>query len=104
MLYAFRNCKNLKKVWYLSTLPLSDKFDYWLTGVAEEGTIILNKNINWNPEDYRNGNIDNIEGSATFDKTITWGIPTGWEVKYCDPDNINDVRDYREIDKAWNEN
>lgn len=102
---AFANCPLLNNVTFLvANIPLSKRIsNNWLTSVAEEGTIILNKNITWNPEDYRNGNIDNIEGSATLGETITWGIPAGWEVKYCDPDNLDDVRDYREIDKAWNE-
>ena len=97
MLYAFKNCKNLKKVWYLSTLPLSDKFDNWLTGVAEEGTIILNKNITWNPEDYRNGNYTtNSNGEGV---KITWGFPgtpETWPIKYCNPANPTDIRDSRE--------
>jgi hypothetical protein len=99
---AFNGCTMLSKVTLLAVTELSKSVsNNWLTGVAEEGTIILNKNITWNPEDYKNGNIDNVEGSATLGDTITWGIPAGWEVKYCDPDNIDDVRDYREIDKAW---
>jgi hypothetical protein len=60
----------------------------WVRGVSPTGTMVLNKNIEWNPEDYRGVN----------------GIPEGWEVKYCDPDNLDDVRDYREIDKAWDAN
>lgn len=100
---SFQNCSALNSVIFLvANIPLSKRIsDNWLTGVAEEGTIILNKNITWNPEDYRNGNIDNVEGSVTLGETITWGIPANWEVKYCDPDNIDDVRDYREIDQPW---
>lgn len=91
---AFFGCSKLSKVTYLVTNPFDKKYtNNWLTGVAESGTIILNKLINYNPEDYRNGNIDNIEGSATLGNTITWGIPAGWAVKYCDPDNTEDVRD-----------
>jgi hypothetical protein len=91
---AFSNCSLLNNVTFLvANIPLSKRIsNNWLTNVAEEGTIILNKNITWNPEDYRNGNIDNIEGSVTLGETITWGIPAGWEIKYCDPDNIDDVR------------
>lgn len=83
---AFYGCKNLSKVTYLVTYPFTKKYtNNWLTGVAEEGTIILSKNITWNPDDYRNGNTDNIEGSDTFDDTITWGIPKNWIVQYYDP-------------------
>ena len=90
---CFNGCSSLNNLTFLITTPLAkSNSENWLTGVAEEGTIILNKNITWNPEDYRNGNIDNIEGSATLGETITWGIPAGWEIKYCDPDNIEDVR------------
>lgn len=101
---CFFNCNSLNNLTFLVTTPLTKSNALnWLINVAEEGTIILNKNITWNPEDYMNGNIDNIEGSTTLGETINWGIPAGWEVKYCDPDNIDDVRDYREIDNAWNE-
>ena len=94
---SFLNCSRLSTVTYLVINPFDKRYtNNWLKGVAEEGTIILNKNITWNPEDYRNGNIDNIEGSATLGETITWGIPAGWEVKYCDPDNPDDVRDNKE--------
>lgn len=93
---AFANCSKLSKVTYLVTNPFAKKYtNNWLKGVAEEGVIILNKFITWNPEDYRNGNIDNIEGSDTFGETITWGIPAGWTVKYCDPVTL-EVKDSRE--------
>lgn len=94
LLESFKNCSNLSKVTYLVTNPFDKKYtNNWLTGVAESGTIILSKLITYNPEDYRNGNIDNIEGSATLGNTITWGIPANWTVKYCDPNNPDDIRD-----------
>ena len=34
----------------------------------------------WNPEDYRGMD----------------GVPVGWEVKYCDPDNLDDIRDNKD--------
>lgn len=90
----FNSCKKVNYIKALfSTTPSADYNRAWNTGVASTGTIVLNKNIEWNPEDYRNGKVDNIEGSATLGETITWGIPAGWTVKYCDPDNIEDVRD-----------
>lgn len=102
---AFFGCEKLSKVTYLVTNPFAKKYtNNWLTGVAENGTIILNKNIEWDPEIYRNGKIDNIEGSETLGQTITWGIPgtpETWPIKYCDPDNITDIRDYREKDQSW---
>ena len=88
--YMFANCISLNYITFLP-LPAPDsatQYMYqWVNNVAPKGTIVLNKNIEWNPEDYRGVN----------------GIPEGWEVKYCDPDNLDDIRDYREIDKAWNE-
>lgn len=86
----FQNCLGLDYIVLLmldSFSVQSNAWTTWVNNVAFKGTIVLNKNIDWNPEDYRGGN----------------GIPEGWEVKYCDPDNIDDIRDYREIDKAWNE-
>lgn len=87
----FENCINLKYIVLLQLDPFTNTvtadFQYWVQSVSPTGTIVLNKNIEWNPDDYRGVN----------------GIPAGWEVKYCDPDNIDDVRDYREIDKVWNE-
>lgn len=86
----FTDCISLNYVICLFTNPpmsATNSTSNWMSGVAKKGTIVLNKNIEWNPEDYRGVN----------------GIPEGWEVKYCDPDNIDDVRDYREIDKAWDE-
>lgn len=94
---AFYKCSNLSKVTYLVIDPFTKKHtNNWLTGVAEKGTIIFNKLITWNPEDYRNGKTDNIEGSVTFNETITWGIPEGWEIKYCDPNDPTDIRGSRE--------
>lgn len=81
----FLDCFNLKYIKLITTLaPDTDtQFMYmWVSNVAPKGTIVLNKNIEWNPEDYRGVN----------------GIPEGWEVKYCDPDNLDDIRDYREVD------
>lgn len=99
---AFYGCSFLSKVTYLVTNPFAKKYtNNWLTGVAENGTIILNKNIEWDPKDYMNGNTDNIEGSETLEQTITWGIPKGWTILYCDPDDITDIRSYREKDQPW---
>lgn len=85
----FENCINLEYIVLLQLDPFTNTatndFIYWVNNVSPTGTIVLNKNIEWNPEDYRG----------------TSGIPEGWEVKYCDPDNLDDVRDYREVDKAW---
>jgi hypothetical protein len=87
----FENCVNLEYIVLLQLDPFTNTatndFGSWVNNVSPTGTIVLNKNIEWNPEDYRGVN----------------GIPAGWEVKYCDPDNLDDVRDYREIDKAWDE-
>lgn len=86
----FENCINLEYIVLLQLDPFTNTatndFQYWVNNISPTGTIVLNKNIEWNPEDYRGVN----------------GIPAGWEVKYCDPDNLDDIRDYREIDKAWN--
>lgn len=86
--YMFQNCISLDYIVLLmldSFSVQSNAWTSWVNGVAPKGTIVLNKNIEWNPEDYRGVS----------------GIPEGWEVKYCDPDNLDDIRDYREIDKAW---
>jgi hypothetical protein len=88
--YMYNGCNNLKYIVCLEIDPFNSvaQSNYqWVAGVASKGTMVLNKNIEWNPEDYRGVN----------------GIPEGWEVKYCDPDNLDDVRDYRESDKAWDE-
>lgn len=89
---AFEGCSSLTKIISLYTSKFLNKSvcSNWLNGVSEQGVIIFNKNIEWNPKDIINGNTnDNGE-------VITWGIPAGWEVKYCDPDNIDDVRDNKE--------
>ncbi len=91
---AFSNCSKLSKVTYLVTNPFDKRYtNNWLTGVAEEGTIILNKFITWDPEDYRNGNETEVDGGAT--EIITWGIPKNWKVKYCDPNTL-EVKGSRE--------
>ena len=84
----FTDCISLNYVICLFTDPpmsATNSTSNWMSGVSKKGTIVLNKNIEWNPEDYRGVN----------------GIPVGWEVKYCDPDNLDDIRDYREIDQPW---
>lgn len=101
---TFNGCEKLEKVIALFTdTPISKytqnpntgvyssnyNFDNWLKGVAEEGVIILNKNIEWDPAEYKRDNLNN------------GGIPSNWTVKYCDPDDITDIRDYREIDQPW---
>lgn len=89
--YMFQSCIELDYIVLLQLDPftntITNDFSSWVDNVSPSGTIVLNKNIDWSPDDYRGGN----------------GIPAGWEVKYCDPDNLDDIRDYREIDKAWNE-
>ena len=86
----YSSCTNLDYI-FIMTLDAptttNNTITNWVKDVAPKGTIVLNKNIEWNPEDYRGVS----------------GIPEGWEVKYCDPDNLDDIRDYREIDKSWNE-
>lgn len=85
---AFTNCNKLNHITLLILPPpnsVNNSMGYWVSGVSPTGTIVLNKNIEWNPDDYRGVN----------------GIPEGWEVKYCDPDNLDDIRDYREIDQPW---
>jgi hypothetical protein len=83
----FRGVSNINYVVMLAEeLSESYPFQTWLYQAASSGTIVLNKNITWNPNEV-NGLIPNSK----------------WEVKYCDPDNIEDVRDYRESDKAWDE-
>jgi hypothetical protein len=87
--YMFQSCIELDYIVLLQLDPftntITNDFNSWVDNVSPSGTIVLNKNIEWNPDDYRGIN----------------GIPAGWEVKYCDPDNIEDVRDYREIDQPW---
>ena len=86
---AFYGCSSLSKVTYLVTTPFAKKYtNNWLTGVAEDGEIILNKFVPYDPEIFKNGSIDNIEGSATLGDPITWGIPANWTVKYCDPTTL----------------
>lgn len=96
---AFRGCSKLSKVTYLVTnTPFAKKYtNNWLTGVAEDGTIIFNKFITWNPEDYRNGvEIETEVDGVVTKEIITWGIPKNWKVKYCDPANPTDIRGSRE--------
>lgn len=83
----FREASNINYVVMLAEeLSENIPFQTWLYKAASSGTIVLNKNITWNPSE------------------VPELIPNSkWEVKYCDPDNLDDVRDYREIDKAWNE-
>lgn len=89
--YAFYNCLNLSSVVLMSTTALGEAYtNYWLRNVSETGVIALNKNIDWDPETLRNGLADPTTG-----KTITWGIPAGWTIRYCDPDNPSDIRDYK---------
>lgn len=86
--YMYNGCSNLEYIVCLEIDPLNSVIQsnyQWVAGVASKGTMVFNKNIEWNPEDYRGVN----------------GIPVGWEVKYCDPDNLDDIRDYREIDQPW---
>jgi hypothetical protein len=83
----FRGASNINYVIVLAE-ELSEyrPFQTWLYKAASSGTIVLNKNITWNPTE------------------VLGLIPSSnWEVKYCDPDNLDDIRDYREIDKAWDE-
>ena len=83
-LYAFMGCKSLKEVWWLPLhAPKQESNAQWLDNVASEGTVYLNKNITWNPENYRNGSYTtNSSGESV---KITWGFPANWAIKYCDP-------------------
>lgn len=94
---TFNNCKQINNITLLTTdAPSKKTMRDCFKGVASEGTIILNKNIEWDPEIYRNGKTDKVEGSVTLNETITWGFPgtpETWPIKYCDPDDITDVRD-----------
>ena len=78
--YMYSNCSNLDYI-FIMTLDAptttNNTITKWVQDVSPKGTIVLNKNIEWNPEDYRGAN----------------GIPEGWDVKYCDPDNLDDIRD-----------
>ncbi len=89
---AFEGCSSLTKIisLYTSKFLVKSVCSNWLNGINEQGVIIFNKNIEWNPKDIINGNTDDNG------EIITWGIPAGWEVKYCDPDNIDDVRDSKD--------
>ena len=81
----FRGASNINYVVMLAE-QFSESYPVqtWLYKAASSGTIVLNKNITWNPSE-----VDNL-------------IPnSNWTVKYCDPDNIDDVRDYREKDQPW---
>lgn len=84
---TFNGCSKLKYIIALFPYPPSN--NYWCAGVPsppankddydenQEYVIVLDKNIEWNPENYRG----------------TSGIPNRWKVRYCDPDNIEDIRD-----------
>lgn len=76
----FRGASNINYVVMLAE-ELSEyrPFQTWLYQAASEGTIVLNKNITWNPSEV-SGLIPN----------------SNWEVKYCDPNNIDDVRDSKD--------
>lgn len=84
---AFKDCTMLSKVTLLALTELSSSVsNNWLINVAEDGEIILNRYIDWDPEKLRNGNFD-----ANSD-TIIWGIPANWKIKYCDPVDTGDIR------------
>lgn len=83
---AFKGCAMLSKVILLALTELSSSVsNNWLTGVAEDGEIILNRYIDWDPENLRNGEVD------ANGETITWGIPAKWRIQYCDPVDVTHV-------------
>jgi hypothetical protein len=77
---TFKNCTNLAFIkigwtsWNTSASP------NWVSGVSPTGTFVMPYNIEFDPESIRG--VD--------------GIPEGWELKYYNPDNPDDVRDNKE--------
>lgn len=79
---AFKNCTSLSfiKIGWTQWSNPSSLSPSWVEGVASQGTFVMPYNIEFDPESIRG----------------THGIPEGWELKYYDPDNIDDVRDNKE--------
>ena len=80
--YMFYNCKKINyiKAMFLTT-PSTTYLNNWIYGVpSSSGTFVMSKDAMWNPEDYRGMD----------------GVPVGWEVKYCDPNNLDDIRDNKD--------
>ena len=71
----FKGCSNLKIV-YTPQINYSSanwEFGEWLTDVSPTGTIYIPYNVDWRDAP-RNGS----------------GIPSGWEIKYIDPDTMEE--------------
>ncbi len=79
---AFKNCSGLNfiKIGWKKWENPSGLTSSWVDGVASSGTFIIPDNAEFDPESIRGVN----------------GIPEGWDVKYYDPDNPDDVRDNKE--------
>lgn len=79
---AFKNCSALNyiKIGWKQWANPSSLSQSWVEGVSSQGTFVMPYNIEFDPESIRGTN----------------GIPEGWEVKYYDPDNPDDVRDSKD--------
>ena len=79
---AFKNCSALNyiKIGWKQWANPSSLSQSWVEGVSSQGTFVMPYNIEFDPESIRG----------------THGIPEGWEVKYYDPDNPDDVRDCKD--------
>jgi hypothetical protein len=79
---AFKNCSGLNfiKIGWKQWANPSSLSPSWVEGVSSQGTFVMPYNIEFDPESIRG----------------IHGIPEGWELKYYDPDNPDDVRDNKE--------
>lgn len=79
---AFKNCSGLNfiKIGWKKWENPSGLSSSWVNGVASQGTFVMPYNVEFDPESIRGTN----------------GIPEGWELKYYDPNNPDDVRDNKE--------
>jgi hypothetical protein len=79
---AFKNCSGLNfiKIGWKKWVNPSGLSSSWVNGVASQGTFVMPYNVEFDPESIRGTN----------------GIPEGWELKYYDPNNPDDVRDNKE--------
>ena len=79
---AFKGCSALNyiKIGWKQWASPSELSSSWVEGVASQGVFVIPIDAEFDPESIRGNN----------------GIPAGWEVKYYDPDNIDDVRDNKE--------
>lgn len=82
LLEAFKKCSALNyiKIGWKQWANPSSLSKSWVEGVSSQGTFVMPYNIEFDPESIRGIN----------------GIPEGWELKYYDPDNPDDVRDNKE--------